>query len=200
MTFRLLTIPALLILAFFVSPLSQAADEAEAKRLITAYTDALGTNDLEQVKTAWHDLNNSPESVEYMQKNMPRLHYMFQVRGLYFQVDNIDVDEKSTVQQEGQESTSTPPPESGRETKAQVEHFSVSEAQTGRPLTNGEIAERAKDAVLRDNRDIAIGNPNQNRQDNQTLIQNRAQAHHNQKFQKAPQVLVPASADEGSLP
>ncbi len=205
MTFRFSLIPASMaavVLALLILlPSSMAADEEESKRLIAAYTDALGTNDLELIKTAWNDLNNSPESVEYMKTNMPQLHYMYQVRGLYFQVDAIDIGEgQGAVKEDNKAAVPEADAPAVEETKAQIEPFSVSAPGTGRPLTNGEIAERAKNTVLRDNRDIAVGNPNQNRQDNRTLIQNRSQAYYEQKFQEAPKALVPTGTEEGPLP
>jgi hypothetical protein len=179
-----------------------AGDDAEVNRLIDAYVSAVATKDLNLIKTAWTDLHNNPDAVAYMQKNKPQLNYLFQVRGLYFDMAEIEAGHSQILSGEKENASVA----EGAASKLQdannppggVEQFSVSPAAADRLPTNGEIVARSKNVVLRDNKDIALGNPNQNRQDNKTIIQNRAQGFLEQKFQKAPEVLVPSADDQAS--
>jgi len=194
----------LLVLMVGVSYSSSAAgNDAESNRLIQSYSSAVKSKDIALIKTAWTDLNNNKEAVEYMQKNMPHLYYAFQMRGLYFQMDNIDANHAKNVTQEDHNG----PPAEEAASRAQdvnqalpeIKQFSVSEPEVNPLPPNGEIVDRSKNASRRNNRDIAIGNPNQNRQANQMLIESRTRSFYDQKFQKVPDALVPrGSVQEAS--
>src|SRR5690348_10006927 len=147
-----LLIQVLFVLFVFVPVSLQAApgDDAESIRLIKAYTNAVETNDLVQIKAAWNDLNNNKVAVEYMQKNMPRLTYLFQVRGLYFQMADIDAKRAEALaaqQRTGPEAEAVTTQVQGTgKTPATVEPFSVSEPEANRLPTNGEIVARSQNA------------------------------------------------------
>jgi hypothetical protein len=173
--------------------------DEESKRLIQSYVDAVETGDLGLIKTAWNNLNGNPEAVEYMRVHYPKLNYLFEVRGLYFEMDKIEeqyakegapLSEQAVLElQKNQVSPSQ-----------EVAPFSVSQPEADPMPTNGEIVARHPNSVERTNQDAALGNPNQNRLGNEKLIKSRTDAFYENKFQQAPQVLVPRGGDETASP
>jgi hypothetical protein len=190
-----------LVVLILSSPalVSLASDqEYDSLPLIQAYANASQNGDLNAIKTAWTNLNNNQQAVTVMQKNFPSLYYLFQVRGLYFQVSDLQATQpKSDV-------TLPPVEEAAEQTQSihsespEIKKFSVSPPQPNPLPSNGEVVERSKDAPFRDNRNIALDNPNQNRLDNKTLIDRRKDAFHEQKFQKAPDLLVPRGDNQST--
>jgi hypothetical protein len=191
----LFAVVVVLVVLCFGKPL--LADELESQRLIEAYANAVETSDLSAIKTAWTDLNNNKEAVEYMQKNMPKINYLFQVRGLYFQMADIEAKQaKTAAEAPAAEQAAVEAAQNVQTQPAEAAHFSVSAPEPNPLPTNGEIVARSKNAVLRDNREVALDNPNQNRQDNKTILQNRAEGFREQKFQQPPDVLVPRTTGQ----
>lgn len=183
------------LLTLLVSTASLAAtSDEESKRLIQSYVSAADSGDLALIKTFWTDLNDHPDAVAYMSRNYPQINYLFEVRGLYFQMDKIESQYSQDLKGaplaapsalELQKNTIHAPNE--------VNQFSLSESEADPRPANGEIVARNPNSGGRTNQDVALGNPNQNRLSNETLIRNRMQAFYDQKFQQAPQTLVPGT-------
>lgn len=190
------TIALLVLLSVFCQAGFAANDNPEADRLIQSYVNAVQSNDPELIKSAWNDLNDDQDAVVYMRQEMPQLHYLFQVRGLYFQMQAIQeqrpefFNDKQGVSATVEDAAETLKKDLSAEA-VEVANFSVSGPDPRRSRTNGDIAAAAQGITKIDNRQIALGNPNQNRIDNKDLIQDRAQAYFDQKFQEPAAELVP---------
>ncbi|GEM_PF-5170632 len=173
-----------------------AENNSETIGLIQTYVDAVKTNDPGLIKDAWGDLNNSQDAITYMRQNMPQLYYLFQVRGLYLEMQEIQSRRPELF---GDKQTNSATIEGAVETlkndlspgAIEVAKFSVSEPDLTRPRTNRDIALAAQGAVKIDNREIALSNPNQNKIDNKDFVQNRARSLFDQKFQEPATELVP---------
>ena len=186
----------LFVLSIFSVVSFAALDDPEADGLIKAYVTALQSNDIGEIKGSWDDLNNNKDAVEYMHQNMPQLHYLFQVRGLYFQMQAIQA-KRSEFFNDKQGAASTVEETAEMLKKdllpgaAEVAKFSLSDPDVSRARTNGDIVAATQGSFKTDNQAIALGNPNQNRIDNKDFVRNRVESLYGQKFQEVPKELAP---------
>lgn len=176
--------------------LSSRADEDASKRLIQAYIDAVKTDDPVLIKSAWISLHEDQDALDFMDIHTPELAYLFRIRGLYMQIQEIQSGRPEFF---GGPSPSESLAESVDALKSdlspnaveEVTKFSLSEPARPKLRTNRDIVMSTKGRKLPDNGSIALSNPNENRQSNVDYIDNRLDAMFGQKFQDAPGQLVP---------
>lgn len=171
-----------------IFPAQLCADDEQAKRIITDYIKAVQADDPVLIKTAWTALNDDEEALNYMKIYMPKLDYLFGIRGL--SLDIQDIQESYPEYLEGQESA-TISDENFSPGAVEVEKFSVSEPDKTERRTNRDIVMEAQGRTLVDNGTIALNNPNQNRTDNEDFVRSRKNVMFAEKFQQAPKELVP---------
>jgi hypothetical protein len=176
--------------------LSADQNHEHANQLIDAYIQAVRADDAILIKSSWTALNNDQEALNYMRATMPRLDYLFRIRGLYMQIQDIQSSRPEFLGGQNsfptlRESVKTLKKDLSPKAVDEVEKFSVSEPDKTIRRTNGEIVADAQGKPLIDNREIALGNPNQNRIGNDEYVRNRADRMFSQKFQKASDELVP---------
>ncbi|MBL8014483.1 MAG: hypothetical protein JNN05_11610, partial [Candidatus Omnitrophica bacterium] len=58
------------------------------QQLIDDYVQAVHSNDAQQIKTTWSALNQDEAAKAYMRENMPGVEYLFNIRGLYFELQD----------------------------------------------------------------------------------------------------------------
>ena len=184
------------LLAICPARFSDADDNEIANQLIQAYVQAVKVDDPVLVKSAWNAFNDNDQAVEYMRRNMPRLDYLFRLRGLYLQLQEIQSSRPEFLG--GQNSSSsigssveTLKSDLSPQIILEVAKFSLSEPDKTSRRTNRDIVQDAQGRSLIDNREIALANPNQNRIDNVDYVQNRVDRMFSKKFQQAPDELVP---------
>lgn len=184
------------LVSVFSVRLSAGQDHEDAKQLIDTYIKAVRADDPILIKSSWTALNNDEEALNYMRVTMPRLDYLFRVRGLYMQIQEIQASHPEFFDGKNpsvslKRSVNTLRKDLSAQAVEEVTKFSVSEPDKTIRRTNGEIVADAQGKPLIDNREIAIGNPNQNRIDNKEYVRNRADRMFSGKFQTAPDELVP---------
>lgn len=168
------------------------ADDDASKRLIQSYIDAVKTDDPVLIKSAWTALDNDEDAKEYMEIYTPQLGYLFRIRGLYMQIEDIQSSRPEFFSGAApSETLETLKSDLSPQAVEEVAKFSISEEDRTRFRTNRDIVMSTKGKQLPDNRSIAISNPNQNRQPNDDYVQNRADSMFGQKFQESPGQLVP---------
>jgi hypothetical protein len=176
--------------------LSADQDHEHAKQLIDTYIKAVRTDDPVLIKSSWTALNSDQEALGYMRATMPRLDYLFRIRGLYMQIQDIQAGHLEFIGGKDpslslNKSVSILKKDLSAQAVEDVTKFLVSEPDKTIRRTNGEIVADAQGKPLIDNREIAIGNPNQNKIDNKEYVQTRADRMFAQKFQTSPGELVP---------
>lgn len=184
------------MLLIFPAYLSAEQDHEHAKQLIDTYIKAVRVDDPGLVKASWMALNNDEEAMKYMRANIPRLDYLFRIRGLYMQIQEIQASHPEFFGGKNpslslKNSVGILRKDLSVQAVEDVIKFSLSKPDKTIRRTNGEIVRDAQGQPLIDNREIALGNPNQNRIDNKEYVRNRADRMFSQKFQNAPGELVP---------
>jgi hypothetical protein len=190
----------LILLAVFwmAGHLALASEETDlrSKQLIDDYVQAVRSDNPQDIRSSWQALNTNQDAKQYMQVNLPRLDYLFRIRGLYMDLQKI---QESRPEYFGGENPTVSVDKSVNILKrdlspkavVEVSKFSLSEKDNTVPRTNGEIAMASQGQTLIDNRAIAMGNPNQNKITNKDYVQTRADRMFSSKFQDVPGELVP---------
>lgn len=164
--------------------------------LIENYIRSLDDDDPSRIKAAWNALDQDREALSYMQESMPKLAYLFRVRGLYIQLQELQAerpelfggaDPSVSVARSVQSFRNDLSPQ----TIARIEKFSLSPDDRSQRRTNQDIVLESQGRPLQDNRTIALSNPNQDRINNIQYINNRLDRLYDQKFQEVPRELVP---------
>ncbi len=189
----------LMFFCFFVcvpGSLCLADQDDESIQLINTYIQAVNAGDPVGIGSAWIALDQNPQALAYMQVNMPKLAYLYRVRGLYMQLQELQADRPDLFGGEDPSvsivrSVQTLRSDLAPQALSQVEKFSVSSQDRLRPRTNQDIVLDAQGRPLQDNRKIALSNPNQDRIGNIQYIKNRVDTMFSQKFQEVPGELVP---------
>lgn len=192
---------AFYVLVFVLISFPVLADEntQKSQQLIDAYVQAVGTNDNDQIKLAWSALNKDEEAKAYMRQNMPRLDYLFRVRGLYLELQQSQLNRpqgfgKEPANSEFQDTMETLKEDLSDGAVSKIEKFSVSPKERT-PRTNRDIVMDSRGVPRTDNQSIALSNPNQNRLDNKVLLKARTDSFYSAKFQTVPDELVPAGSN-----
>ncbi len=172
------------------------ADQENSIRLIENYLRSVDADEPSRIKAAWNALNQDQEALDHMQKTMPRLAYLFRVRGLYMQIQELQAERPELFGGNNPSvsvarSVQTLRKDLSPQAISQVEKFSTSPDDRSRRRTNQDIVQEARGRPLQDNRTIALSNPNQNRLGNVQYIKNRLDFLYSQKFQEVPEELVP---------
>lgn len=173
-----------------------AEQEDESIRLINAYIQAVNADDPVGIKSTWSALDQNQQALAYMQVNMPKLAYLYRVRGLYIQLQELQADRPELFGGKNPSvsiarSVKTLSIDLSPQAVLQVEKFSLSPKDQLRLRTNQDIVRQAQGRPIGDNRLIALLNPNQNRIGNIQYINNRRDTMFFQKFQEVPDELVP---------
>ncbi len=185
-------------LVCFTVPSGFSAEDVteHAKQLINDYILAARGNDAKEIQSSWKALNNNPEALNYMRGNLPKLDYLFRVRGLYMQLEQIQVSRPeyfggdnptATINQ----SVNALKRDLSPQAVVEVPKFSISEKDKSLRRTNRDIVMDSQGQTKIDNRAIALGNPNQNRISNEEIVESRKDRMFSSKFQQAPGELVP---------
>ena len=184
------------LLALCPASLSSADDHEVSNRLIQAYVQAVKADDSAFIKSTWNAVNSDQETLHYMRRTMPRLDYLFRVRGLYLQLQELQSNRPEFFGGQNSSlsvgsSVETLKSDLSSKIAQEVAKFSLSEPYNNARRTNLDIVQAAQGRSLIDNREIVLANPNQNRIDNVDYVQSRADFMFSRKFQKAPAELVP---------
>lgn len=182
------------LLLIFGSP-QAVADEEASRALINAYMQAVRSDDEGRIKSTWLALNNSEEAKAYMKANMPELDYLFGIRRLYMELQEFQSNRPELFGGENRtesfrQTVDTLQKDLSPQAIVNVDKFSVSDPDRNVRRTNRDIVMDSQGPKI-DNRTIALGNPNQNRIDNDEFVRNRADRMFDSKFQEVPGELVP---------
>lgn len=184
------------VLVFGSLPANAYAQSDGTREAINAYIRAVNADDPVRITSAWKALDQNQEALIFMRQNMPRLAYLFRVRGLYMQLTELQAHRSELFgggDASGSVDRSVRALRSDLSPRAieRIEKFSVSDPDRSRRRTNQDIVLEAQGRPLLDNRSIALSNPNQNRIGNIQYIKNRLDFLYGQKFQQVPEELVP---------
>jgi len=146
-----------------------AQTQQEIFNLIVEYHKAVKSRDRGKIDDAWHKVNNSPQAIEYMKKNLPKHYQSFKLQGLRI--------ESKVLQNTFGEPENYVSPDFAPGTAGRTKPMTISEQAKQSPAqnepSNQEIVDSTRYLKLETNSEAVKSFPNQSRTSNQDDIRQR---------------------------